>query len=140
MKIALIGVGKTGGRVKELIEHSTEHELVECFNSQKPFQSELVEHAQGIIMFVPGQALEALLPELSKVKIPIVSGVTGYEFDENFRQMINQNQQTWIQAHNFSIGSRDGTSDFFAGKIDEVRIYNRVLTPTEVQAVFTGNP
>ncbi len=41
-------------------------------------------------------------------------------------------------AANFNIGSRDGVLDFFEGKIDEVRVYDRVLSDTEIQTVYNS--
>jgi len=39
------------------------------------------------------------------------------------------------------IGSRgDGASNFFSGKIDDLRIYNRALSPDEVLALYLGEP
>ena len=37
------------------------------------------------------------------------------------------------------IGSRGGTGDFLSGIIDDVRIYNRPLRPSEVSSWFAGN-
>ena len=37
-----------------------------------------------------------------------------------------------------TIGSRDGTQQFFSGLIDEVGIYNRGLEPWEVLAIYNG--
>lgn len=40
-----------------------------------------------------------------------------------------------------SIGSWfDGTGDFFPGKIDDARIYNRVLSPSEIQKLYNYAP
>lgn len=55
--------------------------------------------------------------------------------------------QLWQHTGNFAVGAVDndsrffetdesaGTSRFFGGLIDDVRVYNRVLTPTEVSAL-----
>lgn len=39
---------------------------------------------------------------------------------------------------NILIGNRTGVSDYFNGKIDEVRIYNRVLTQYEISQLYYG--
>jgi hypothetical protein len=39
-----------------------------------------------------------------------------------------------------AIGGRDGAAHMWAGMIDDVRIYNRALTASEVQIVMTGDP
>ena len=38
---------------------------------------------------------------------------------------------------NYKIGSRAGSSQFFPGKIDDVRIYNRALSAQEVQQLYS---
>lgn len=40
----------------------------------------------------------------------------------------------------FNIGRQIMNSEFFAGAIDDVRVYDRVLTATEVKALFTAPP
>ena len=39
-----------------------------------------------------------------------------------------------------AIGGRDGASHMWAGMLDDVRIYNRALTASEVQIVMAGDP
>ena len=39
-------------------------------------------------------------------------------------------------TQNIQVGSRLGTSDFFNGIIDEVRIYNRALSDSEIKAIY----
>jgi hypothetical protein len=36
------------------------------------------------------------------------------------------------------IGSDDGVSRYVQGLLNDVRLYNRVLTPQEIQAIYTG--
>jgi len=43
----------------------------------------------------------------------------------------NENN-TWSKSANMVIGSRDGSYGFFNGSIDELRIYNRSLSPDEI--------
>ncbi|HEY4183700.1 MAG TPA: LamG-like jellyroll fold domain-containing protein [Polyangia bacterium] len=38
-----------------------------------------------------------------------------------------------------SLGSKQGTTEFFTGNLDDVRIYTRALTATEVSALYSGN-
>ncbi len=38
----------------------------------------------------------------------------------------------------FHIGSPDGTGGFFQGSLDDVRFYNRALSPAEVSALYAG--
>src|SRR3989344_3981735 len=41
-----------------------------------------------------------------------------------------------LTATNFQIGARDGAASLFSGSIDEVRVYNRALSATEIQALY----
>ncbi len=46
---------------------------------------------------------------------------------------LRTNSGTTDATCNLLIGSRNGTQEFFKGAIDEVRIYNQVLTPAQIQ-------
>lgn len=46
------------------------------------------------------------------------------------------NVVTTIPSATIYIGSFAGTSQFFTGSIDDVRIYNRVLAPSEINAIY----
>jgi hypothetical protein len=42
-----------------------------------------------------------------------------------------------ITANTF-IGCRDGSTRFATGQLDDLRVYNRALTPSEIQLLYTG--
>ena len=41
-----------------------------------------------------------------------------------------------ILSGDLFIGTRDGTQEFLSGLIDEVGLYDRALSQTEIQAIF----
>ncbi len=63
-------------------------------------------------------------------------GTTKYIF-LNGIQVGSENPPTHIvpNANNLTIG-KTNTTEYFNGKIDDVRIYNRSITPSEIQALY----
>jgi prepilin-type N-terminal cleavage/methylation domain-containing protein len=45
---------------------------------------------------------------------------------------------TWTTGNNIFIGDEAGVTHVFPGLIDDVRIYNRALTATQIQAMYAG--
>ena len=100
MKIALIGDGKTGGQVVELLKDNPPT----VFNADNPpFLEKLIGH-QVIICFIPGPAFLELIPMLLASKIPVVSGSTGLSWPSDIDQKIQEANTRWIHANNFSLG------------------------------------
>lgn len=102
MKVALLGRGKTGSHVQKLC-----HERgIDCvvFHSENPLTQEALKDRDIIISFVPGAVLNDYRPIVLNSKLPIISGSTGYEWGDDLHQALKENQQVWIQGHNFSLG------------------------------------
>ena len=76
MKIALLGKGKTGGKVLELIlEAGIPYTLFDSINY--PTKEKLEGH-DVIISFLPGEAFNTYIPLIVETKIPVVCGSTGF--------------------------------------------------------------
>lgn len=103
LKISLVGTGKTGSFVKAIIENSNDLELFKVYDSKTQIRVEDLDQADAIIMFTPANALADNLDKLTKTKTPILSGVTGFTYPENFINKLHP-EQIWIQANNFSLG------------------------------------
>lgn len=102
MKIALLGKGKTGGKVLELLEAQQIPHTV--FDSQnKPTPAALQGH-DVIISFLPGEVFKHYLDLLCETKIPVVTGSTGLTWPSGFDQRLKELQLKWIYATNFSLG------------------------------------
>jgi 4-hydroxy-tetrahydrodipicolinate reductase len=98
MKIALLGAGKTGGKVAEL------HTDTVIFNSKNQPTLEKLSHCDVVISFLSGDIFETYIPLLIESKIPVVTGSTGFQWSKQDIEKINSQKLTWIRAHNFSLG------------------------------------
>jgi 4-hydroxy-tetrahydrodipicolinate reductase len=99
MKIALLGKGKTGSKVIEL--HQGE---VEIFDRSNPPTFDKLIKNDVIISFLPGEAFKELIPLLLETKLPVVTGSTGFNWPENFSDLLKQQKLSWIYGTNFSLG------------------------------------
>src|SRR6056297_84787 len=99
MKIALIGSGKTGGKVAEILE---EDAIV--FNTSNPVTAEKLKECDAAIIFVPGDAADSVIDDVLESRIPSVWGTTGYEWPDDLDQKLKDKEATWIIGSNFSLG------------------------------------
>lgn len=98
MKIALLGAGKTGGKVLEL------HQNTIVFNSKnKPTVAGLRE-CDIVISFLSGDVFKEYIPILIESKLPVITGTTGFEWDQEHISKISKEKLIWVRAHNFSLG------------------------------------
>jgi hypothetical protein len=63
----------------------------------------------------------------------------GIEITEREVRYDNLGSGSTKNNGNFSIGSRNNAQQFFNGSIDDLRIYNKTLTPDEVQIIYYNN-
>jgi 4-hydroxy-tetrahydrodipicolinate reductase len=102
MKIALLGKGKTGGKVLELlVQKEIAHTVFDSLN--KPSLEKLKGH-DVIISFYSGEVFKEYLEICLESKLPLVCGSTGFKFPENFNQTLAMQNSKWIYATNFSLG------------------------------------
>ncbi|MBI4036041.1 prepilin-type N-terminal cleavage/methylation domain-containing protein [Candidatus Daviesbacteria bacterium] len=76
--------------------------------------------------------------------ITYVVTTTGYTIYANGNQVgsgtyASSTPMLYDATRNVYIGQYGGNGEFFNGSIDEVRIYNRALTPAEITASYNGN-
>lgn len=100
MKISLIGTGKTG---KRLIDVVPQDYLIGTFNSKNPPDMKKIEESDVCIIFVPGDAMESLIPKLIKSSTPMVIGSTGFQWREKDKERLLKEKKRWVHGHNFSI-------------------------------------
>ncbi len=98
MKIALLGAGKTGGKVAEL------HQDTIIFNSKNIPTVEKISECDIVISFLSGDIFKTYIPLLIETKVPVITGSTGFNWEQEDIDQINSQQLTWIRAHNFSLG------------------------------------
>lgn len=102
MKIAVIGLGKTGSKIKELLEN--EGLLFGGFDQEIMENPDVIKDADASIAFVPGAAAESLIPVLLNSKKPVIWGGTGYTFPADFNDKLISLGIPWIYSSNYSLG------------------------------------
>lgn len=102
LKTAIIGTGKTGGILPELIPD--EH-IVGPFDKENPPTANALQQADVSIIFVPGASVDNIIEPILQSNVPAVWGSTGYNWpvDELNRQLKSDNNK-WLHASNFSLG------------------------------------
>lgn len=102
MKIALLGKGKTGGKVLELlIQNNIPHTV---FDSQNNPTIELLKGHDVVISFLSGEVFKSYIPLLLESKLPVVTGSTGMQWPVDFNKTLCDLKVKWIYATNFSLG------------------------------------
>lgn len=99
MKISVIGTGKTGGAIAELLGD----QAVTFNNSNKPTAKEVAK-TDAAIIFVPGDAASGVIDVMIETRIPAVWGTTGYSWPKNLPERVKAIQTKWVIGSNFSLG------------------------------------
>ena len=106
MKIALLGKGKTGSRIIELVNNEPGASL-EVFDRAHPPERNALARHDIIISFLPGEAFLQYIPELMASGVPVVTGSTGFDWPggrEAFSDELSGKGLVWVHANNFSLG------------------------------------
>ena len=98
MKIALLGNGKTGGKVVQL------HNDVTVFDTKNSPTVEKLKGHDVIISFLAGPVFLEYIPILLDSEIPVVTASTGFKWPDNFQNILVEKKLTWVFASNFSLG------------------------------------
>lgn len=99
MKIALLGSGKTGSHVAEILG-----DQVLIFNRSNPATLEMLASCDAVISFLPGDAFVENISLLLEANLPVVTGSTGFEWKQEWIDKIERGNVPWVYAHNFSLG------------------------------------
>lgn len=100
MKISVIGTGKTGGKVVELLGDN----LAYAFDEANPPTLEKLKKSDAVIIFVPGDAVSNILPLVLESGIPAAWGSTGFSWPEDLEDKVQKMETKWVLATNFSLG------------------------------------
>lgn len=98
MKIALLGLGKTGSKVLELAPQA------ECFNTKNIPTLEKLSQCDVIISFLPGDAFLEYIELLIESGKPVVTGSTGFDWPQDINEKLEDKKCAWVKSHNFSLG------------------------------------
>ena len=101
MKFAVIGTGKTGGKVVEILKKD---QVVGPFSSSNEPTAKKLKEADAAILFVPGSAADELIDPVMESGIPSAWGTTGYDWPEDLDHQLKEKNIKWLQASNFSLG------------------------------------
>ncbi|MDX1586002.1 MAG: dihydrodipicolinate reductase C-terminal domain-containing protein [Balneolaceae bacterium] len=101
MNVAVIGTGKTGGEVVDLVEPGN---LIGPFNTGNKPTAKKLQSADVVIIFVPGSAVKDIFDDVLESGVPAVWGSTGYQWPENLDERLKQGGIKWLRASNFSLG------------------------------------
>ena len=102
MKYAVIGKGKTGSHVIDLLKEGNASYTV--FDSTNTISLETLKNYDAGICFVNGPVFKTLIPVLIDSQIPLVIGTTGFQWDESLFMDVKKRKCRWIKSANFSIG------------------------------------
>lgn len=100
MKVAIIGKGRTGGALLSLLDKD---QIVGPFGRSNPATLDALNAADVVICFVPAEAMDELTPLLLEARLPVVWGVTGYQWPETLSNQLKDAGLTWVKGHNFSL-------------------------------------
>ncbi len=100
MKISVIGTGKTGSKVVEMLGDN----LAYAFNESNPPTVEKLKESDAVIIFVPGDAVSEIFELVLESGIPAAWGSTGYEWQDDLEDDVKQAGTKWVLASNFSLG------------------------------------
>jgi 4-hydroxy-tetrahydrodipicolinate reductase len=101
MKFAVIGTGKTGAEVVNLLENE---QVIGPFNSSNEPTVESLRKADVAILFVPAHAVDSLMNPLMASGIPAVWATTGYNWSDDLDIILKQKNIKWLWGSNFSLG------------------------------------
>lgn len=92
MKIALLGKGKTGGKVLELlVEGNIPHTVFDSKN--QPTLENLKGH-DVVISFLSGEVFKEYMPLLLDSTLPVVTGSTGMQRPSDFDKKLKEKMQS----------------------------------------------
>lgn len=102
MKIAILGRGKTGSKVPTVCQEQDISYTV--FHSENHPTAQALKLHDVIISFLPGTVLNEYLDIIKEAGVSIVCGSTGVEWSDDLKSYLKENNMTWIQGNNFSLG------------------------------------
>lgn len=99
MKVSVIGTGKTGSAVVNLLG-----DKAIPFDAENPPTPEALRKTDIAIIFVPGSAAAETVECVLEAGIPAVWGTTGYEWPQNLHDRVVKVDTKWVIGSNFSLG------------------------------------
>lgn len=108
MKIALIGYGKMGKAVEEVILEQKKHHIISISYKDKNSRLDLegIKRSDIAIDFTSAEVIVENIQRVAKLGVNIVAGTTGWYSDlERVEKIVKDAKIGFIYAQNFSIGA-----------------------------------
>lgn len=100
MKIALLGAGRTGGRVIDVLGAQN----VVAFDEANPPSLEKLKNCDVVISFLPGPAFIQYIDLLIESGLPLAVGSTGFDWPGDIDKRLKDAGVAWIASSNFALG------------------------------------
>ncbi len=124
MKISVIGTGKTGSKVVEVLGDK----LAYAFDESNPPTIEKLKESDAVIIFVPGDAVAEILPVVLESGIPAAWGSTGFSWPEDLENKVEKMETKWVLATNFSLGM-----NIIRNAIEAISVGSEILKEPEIK-------
>ena len=104
MRVVVVGTGRMGTIIREIIENTDGMEVVACIGAQKDELAQQTEPADVVIDFSHASMLDAVEKYVQRTGAALVSGTTGYTAEDMDRlAALGQNAPVLYSA-NYSLG------------------------------------
>ena len=105
MRFTLVGNGRMGQQVAQVIRQSGNHEVSAVLDINTTILSDLFQGSDAIIDFTVREAFLANLPAMLKSGVPVVVGTTGWDdMQEEVKRQITAAGASMLYSANFSLG------------------------------------
>ncbi len=100
MKISVIGTGKTGSKVVEMLRDR----LLDAFDENNLPTVEKLQKADAVIIFVPGESVVNIIDMVLASGTRAAWGSTGFSWPDDLDRRVQTMRTKWVMANNFSLG------------------------------------
>ncbi|TLU58745.1 MAG: 4-hydroxy-tetrahydrodipicolinate reductase, partial [Chlorobium sp.] len=105
MRFTLVGGGRMGDQVAQVISKSGSHEISAILDVNTPITSELFKGSDAIIDFTVRDAFLGNLPAMLSSGVPVVVGTTGWDdLLEEVKRKVSDAGSSLLYSANFSLG------------------------------------
>ena len=105
MKFTLVGNGRMGQQVAQVIQHSAHHEIAAVLDIGATISPDVFEGSDAIIDFTVREAFLTNLPAMLASGVPVVVGTTGWDdVQEVVKQQLAEAGASLLYSANFSLG------------------------------------
>ncbi len=105
MRFTLVGNGRMGQQVAQVIRQSGNHEVFAVLDVDATISTDVFQGSDAIIDFTVREAFLANLPAMLASGVPVVVGTTGWDdMQEEVKQQITAAGASLLYSANFSLG------------------------------------